>query len=790
MACSAQPQPSICISTCLSFCVLLMKKIDILGNNADKKISCLFLFLLLHLILSFAKMHPLTILCICFGIWTSITASPITYEHVRGTPYKVGYDHRAVTINGIRTMLISGAVHYPRSTPAMWPYIMNMAKKQGLNTIQTYAFWNIHEYKQGVLDFSGRANLSRFLEEAANAGLFVNLRIGPYVCGEWNYGALPAWINNIPNMSIRSSNDPWKTLMRQFFLNITDYITPYLAKNGGPVILAQIENEYHTNDQAYVDWCGNLVSNELSSAEILWIMCNGYSANSTIETCNSCDCLDDGWIDNHRKNDPDRPMMFTENEGWYQSWGKSISIRTPSDIAYSVAEWFAGGGSYHAYYMWHGGNNYGHTAGSGITTMYADDVCLHSDGTPNEPKYTQLSRLQHLIADHAEILLSQDSSRTVLPYWDGTKWVNGTQQFVYSYPPSLHFVINQFAYPLSLLFRNQNITMTGRSVRIYDDNMALLYDTGNYSDINSNNTQIYPVVMGPLPWQIWSEPKVSNFPVVSSPTPIEQLKITNDETIYLWYRRNITLTHISSNTSVKVQTRRGNALLFFLDGKFLTEFNHHEEGLGNTDAIVTLDLSNFTINQQYLFEILSISLGLNSGVPAYNLEYKGIVGNVWFDGQILVDNQTTTNFWQHQKGLIGEYFQIYTEQGSSKVTWDSQWAKGVNKSITWFQARFDLDHLVREDTNANPILLDAQGLNRGHAFINGNDIGLYWLIPSICQGKPGWCSQLEVNCLKPTQRYYHIPSDWLMPKNNLITIFDDLGASSPGSVGLVQRVVN
>jgi hypothetical protein len=43
--------------------------------------------------------------------------------------------------------------------------------------------------------------------------------------------------------------------------------------------------------------------------------------------------------------------------------------------------------------------------------------------------------------------------------------------------------------------------------------------------------------------------------------------------------------------------------------------------------------------------------------------------------------------------------------------------------------------------------------------------------------------------MEPTQRYYHIPSDWLMPKNNLITIFDDLGAHSPGSVGLVQRVV-
>ncbi len=77
------------------------------------------------------------VLLVLFGIFTYTTASPITYDDVRGTPYKVGYDHRAITINGVRTMLISGAIHYPRSTPVMWPYIMKMAKTHGLNTLQT-----------------------------------------------------------------------------------------------------------------------------------------------------------------------------------------------------------------------------------------------------------------------------------------------------------------------------------------------------------------------------------------------------------------------------------------------------------------------------------------------------------------------------------------------------------------------------------------------------------------------------------------------------------------------------
>jgi beta-galactosidase len=741
----------------------------------------------LHSNYSKTRMYLLSLLFVSLGILPFVSANPITYDLVRGVPYNVSYDHRAITINGTRTMLISGAIHYPRSTPAMWPYIMKMAKQQGLNTIQTYVFWNIHEPSPGELYFGGRANLSRFLQEAANAGLFVNLRIGPYVCAEWNYGGLPVWLNQVANISFRSHNEAWERLMKQFILTIIDYVTPYLAKNGGPIILAQIENEFNRNDQVYIDWCGSLITNELSSTQIPWIMCNGHSANSSIESCNSCNCVDDGWVDNHLKYHSDQPMIFTENEGLFHIWGAAVVIRPTTDLAYSVAEWFAAGGAYHAYYMWHGGNNYGRTAGSGITTMYADDVLLHSDGTPNEPKYTHLSRLQHLIGNRAAVMLSQNSTRIPIPHWNGTHWSNGTQQFAYTYLLMINFVINQFNETVVVLFHNQNISMAGRSVRVYDDSMTLLWDSANPTDISSDNTQIIPIVSPPLQWHTWSESTLSNLSLITSPRPLEQLNITNDETIYLWYRRNITLTETSARSVLQMQTRKANAFLFFLDGQYLGEFDTHTHEQGPLNVTIALDLSRFKMNQQYLFEILSISLGIDNDVWAGNFEYKGIVGNVWLNGQLLCDDET--HLWEHQKGLVGEYYEIYTEQGSSKVKWNPVWTTGINKPTTWFQTRFDLDHLIREDTTANPILLDIEGLNRGHAFINGNDLGLYWLIQGICFNKGPLCQQVQTNCLKPMQRYYHIPPDWFMPKNNLLTIFDDLGAPSPGSVGLVQRIV-
>jgi hypothetical protein len=135
--------------------------------------------------------------------------------------------------------------------------------------------------------------------------------------------------------------------------------------------------------------------------------------------------------------------------------------------------------------------------------------------------------------------------------------------------------------------------MAGQSVLIYDDNMTLLWDSANVTGIHTDNTQIVPVIVGPLQWQTWSETPNSNLPVITSPKPIEQLQITNDETIYLWYRRNITLTETSSKTIVSVQTRTANALLFFLDGQYLGEFDNHQHSKSSLTATVSLDLSTF-----------------------------------------------------------------------------------------------------------------------------------------------------------------------------------------------------
>ena len=206
-----------------------------------------------------------------------------------GKPYTVTYDNRSVIVAGQRTLFASAGIHYPRFTPGQWDDVILKAKNDGYNMIQTYVFVNAHAPKgEWPWSFEGPANLHLFLQKVAAAGLFVNFRIGPYVCAEWSWGGYPYNLAQIPGVATRSSNAAWEAWMRSILLNVTTEFRGYFADRGGPIVLAQVENELHTSDQAYIDFCGALV--EETNTAIPWEMCNGVSAANTINSCNSGDC--------------------------------------------------------------------------------------------------------------------------------------------------------------------------------------------------------------------------------------------------------------------------------------------------------------------------------------------------------------------------------------------------------------------------------------------------------------------------------------------------------------------
>ena len=60
--------------------------------------------------------------------------------------------------------------------------------------LQLYTPWNFHERTPGKFTFEGEADVERFLDIAQDLGLNVLLRVGPYICGEWDFGGFPWWL--------------------------------------------------------------------------------------------------------------------------------------------------------------------------------------------------------------------------------------------------------------------------------------------------------------------------------------------------------------------------------------------------------------------------------------------------------------------------------------------------------------------------------------------------------------------------------------------------------------------
>lgn len=156
--------------------------------------------------------------------------------------------------NGKPYQVISAELHYVRIPRAYWRDRLRKARAMGLNTITTYAFWNAHEPRPGVYDFTGQNDIAAFVRAARAEGLDVILRPGPYVCAEWELGGYPAWLLKDRSLVLRSTDPRYTAAVDRWIMRLGQEVKPLLLRNGGPIIAVQLENEYGAfgSDQAYL----------------------------------------------------------------------------------------------------------------------------------------------------------------------------------------------------------------------------------------------------------------------------------------------------------------------------------------------------------------------------------------------------------------------------------------------------------------------------------------------------------------------------------------------------------
>ena len=158
-------------------------------------------------------------------------------------------------LDGKPFQIISGEMHYTRIPRAVWRQRMRMAKAMGLNTIGTYAFWNVHEPQPGQFDFSGNNDIAAFVRMAKEEGLWVILRPSPYICAEWEFGGYPYWLQNIKGLVVRSKEPQYLKEYQRYIDRLGKELSPLLVTNGGNILLVQVENEYgsYSGDKEYLE---------------------------------------------------------------------------------------------------------------------------------------------------------------------------------------------------------------------------------------------------------------------------------------------------------------------------------------------------------------------------------------------------------------------------------------------------------------------------------------------------------------------------------------------------------
>ena len=302
--------------------------------------------------------------------------------------------------NGQPIRLLSGAMHYFRIVPEYWRDRLLKLKALGLNTVETYIPWNVHEPKEGRFCFEGMADVSSYIRLAGELGLHVIVRPSPYICAEWEFGGLPGWLLADPGMRLRCSDPAFLAKVDAYYDVLMPILQPLQCTHGGPIIAMQIENEYgsYGNDKNYLRHLRDGMRRR--GIDVLLFtsdgpedhMLQGGTVDGELATVNFGSRAGAAFskLREYRQEGPLMCMEFWN--GWFDHWMEPHQTRPAEDAAQTLEEMLQCGASVNVY-MFHGGTNFGFMNGANHIHRYEPtvgsydyDAPLDESGQPT-PKY-------------------------------------------------------------------------------------------------------------------------------------------------------------------------------------------------------------------------------------------------------------------------------------------------------------------------------------------------------------------------------------------------------------------
>lgn len=150
-------------------------------------------------------------------------------------------------------MFYSGEFHpFRLPVPGLWLDVFQKIKSLGYTGVSFYVDWRLLESKQGNFTAEGVFALEPFFDAAAEAGLYLLARPGPYINAEVAGGGFPGWLQREPAI-LRTNETGFVDATKNYVASIGRIVADAQITNGGPVIALQAENEY-TYGASWVTW--------------------------------------------------------------------------------------------------------------------------------------------------------------------------------------------------------------------------------------------------------------------------------------------------------------------------------------------------------------------------------------------------------------------------------------------------------------------------------------------------------------------------------------------------------
>ncbi|XP_066220705.1 beta-galactosidase-1-like protein 3 [Saccopteryx leptura] len=286
------------------------------------------------------------------------------------------------TLEGHKFLIFGGSIHYFRVPQEYWRDRLLKLRACGFNTVTTYVPWNLHEPQRGTFDFSGNLDLETFVLTAAEVGLWVILRPGPYICSEIDLGGLPSWLLQDPKLRLRTTHKGFKDAVDKYFDHLIPRVVPLQYHQGGPIIAVQVENEYgaFAVDKEYMPYLQKALLKRGIVELLLTSDTEKDMPKGRIKGVLATINLNSFWkgIFTHLyKVQRNKPIMIMEYwVGWFDTWGDIHKVKNANDVEKTVSEFIKFEISFNVY-MFHGGTNFGFINGAtdfgihkGVVTSY------------------------------------------------------------------------------------------------------------------------------------------------------------------------------------------------------------------------------------------------------------------------------------------------------------------------------------------------------------------------------------------------------------------------------------